>query len=86
MKIYTEDKGVLNFVWELLQSFFSYMWIYTILKYGYLVVKNYSTKLSEKSKEKVMFMILFVSFLFLVSAIILQGTSMFLYLQYKFIK
>ena len=59
MKIYTEDKGVLNFVWELLQSFFSYMWIYTILKYGYLVVKNYNTKLSDKSKENVQFMILF---------------------------
>ena len=85
MKIYTEDKGVLNFVWELLQSFFSYMWIYTILKYGYLVVKNYSTKLSEKSKEKVMFMVK-LSVSFLMSAIILQGTSMFLYLQYKVIK
>ncbi|WP_336015106.1 hypothetical protein [Fusobacterium polymorphum] len=61
------------------------MWIYTILTCGYSAVENYNTKLSQKSKEKVMFMVK-LSVSFLMSAIILQGTSMFLYLQYKVIK
>lgn len=61
------------------------MWIYTILTCGYFVVEKYNTKLSVKSKEKVMYMLKLLV-LFLMSAIILQGTSMFLYLQYKFIK
>ena len=76
---------MLNSVWEFLKNFFSYMWIYTIFACGYSAVKNYNTKLSQNYKEKVMYM-LKLSVLFLVSTIILQGTSMFLYLQYKFIK
>ena len=74
IKICTGDKGVLNIVWDFFYNFFSYMWIYSIFEIYYL-------KIYTKYKKEVIVMAK-ILILFLLSAIALQGASMFLYLQY----
>lgn len=68
----------MNIVWDALNKFFSFMWIYSVFEICYM-------KIYTEYKKEVIFMV--VTFLLIATAVTLQGIdSTFLYPQYKNIK